>query len=232
MTTLRDYVWVFVGCGGTFYAASPYLAVLRGKYGETHKAIFIDPDSLSENNLVRQWPLYCVGESKVSIAASVLGEEDSLQMIERFSSRDSLVGKETSGKPVLAIVNVDNDDTRLQVAEWLDERVSPGIMVVSGCERLNGQCYSGIWQDGKAILDWRKHHTDVGGERDTGHRCNPQDVRANALTGVCVGMCIEDVARLLESDYVGVAREFWWDIEDDHLRMWHSYIPLGKVVTQ
>ncbi|KKN80407.1 hypothetical protein LCGC14_0330000 [marine sediment metagenome] len=230
MTTLNDYIWVFVGCGGTFYAASPYLAVLRRRYGGKHSTIFIDPDSLAPDNKERQWPLCAPGVTKVSIAAEILGEEEGLEIMARFSPSDPFLGTETSGKPVLAIVNVDNDDTRLQVAEWLAGRVSPGIMVVSGCERLNGQCYSGIWQDGKAILDWRKYHEDVGEEDDTGHRCNPQDVRANALTGVCVGMCIEDVAGLLEGGLIGSAKEFWWETGPRTTSVWHTYVPLIKAV--
>jgi hypothetical protein len=210
--SLKDYVWVFVGCGGTFYAASPYLAVLRRRYagGGT---ILIDPDDLKKDDHDRQWPAYCAG-FKVEAAANALDCDMATQMVGSFNSSDRVLEGPTDGQPVLAIVNVDNDQARLAVADWLASRVSPGIMVVSGCERLFGQCYPGVWMDGEAVHDWRDCHPDVGTESGSMHRCNLQDIRANALTGVCVGMCIEDIARRVENQEWGHLREFYWHIDE------------------
>jgi hypothetical protein len=236
MWTLDEYTWVFIGCGGTFYAASPYLAVLRERYGKT-KAILIDPDTVESENYGRQWPGFQPGSTKVSVASQILNEAESWQVVDSFSPMDEILGRETEGRPVIAVVNVDNDWTRLDAAEWLASRSSPGIMIVSGCERLHGQCYPGIWMGGEAIFDWREHHSDVGQVGLQANRCNLQDVRANALTGVLVGMCIEDIAfRLQETrcDRIDEVLEFYWSVPSEHgigsVRMWNTLAKCRKVV--
>lgn len=229
---LRDYTWVFVGCGGTFYAASPYLAVLAKRYCRS-KAILIDPDTIGSEDYDRQWPGYPNGWTKVEAAQNALCVEGATRLACRFRADDTVLEEATDGRPVLAIVNVDNDEARLDVANWLASRISPGIMVVSGCERNFGQCYPGVWDGGEAILDWRALHPDVG---DTSappvNPCNLQDVRANALTGVLVGMCIEDVAdwlRVVSSEFLS---EFYWGIypETKRVKMWESVVTAERTV--
>ncbi|KKL87890.1 hypothetical protein LCGC14_1930160 [marine sediment metagenome] len=221
---LEDYVWVFVGCGGTFYAASPYLAVLCKRCGCT-APLLIDPDQVTLDNQDRQWAGYGSPYSKVEAAEEVLGiGEDATLIVDRFNPVDSVLCRHTEGKPVIAIVNVDNNAARLEVARWLSDRVSDGIMIVSGCERAFGQCYPGIWKDGEPVYDWRAHHSDVvqDSSSSSDNPCNAQDVRANALTGVLVGMCIEDIARRMsDGDWVNVA-EFYWDLRhpSESLSMW------------
>lgn len=212
LKTLDEYIWVFIGCGGTFYAASPYLAVLAQRYCRRNLLI-IDPDAVSIDNYNRQWPGSKLGESKVGLAAHALCQYDAWQLICRFDPNDHLLNDLTSGQPVLAIVNVDNDSTRLQVAAWLADRQSPGIMIVSGCERTSGQCYPGIWMDGEPVCDWRDYHLEVGASPPAPEcGCNLQDIQANALTGVLVGLCIEDIAWRLENDSLTCVQEFYWEM--------------------
>lgn len=231
---LKEYVWVFVGCGGTFYAASPYLAVLAKRYYGT-QALFLDPDAVRSDNFDRQWPGFIMGESKVELARNALGLPSALGIVGRFDPVDRSLNKATEGRPVLAIVNVDNDEARLNVADWLSSRISTGIMVVSGCEKTLGQCYPGVWNEGEAILDWRTLHPDVGhtsGSSDD--PCNAQTIRSNALTGVLVGMCIEDIAEWLTSaGSHEVLSEFYWDIdpETDRVKMWELLVPTRRAVS-
>lgn len=225
MKTLDEYVWVFIGCGGTFYTTSPYLAVLHRRY-KPKTTILIDPDVVEEGNYDRQWPGFRPGISKVAVADELVHSPDlpmSVCIVDEFNPSDRLLDAHTKGKPVLAIVNVDNDIARLQVADWLENRISPGIMVVSGCERTFGQCYPGIWMDGEPIFDWRDCHKDVGVGPSSPDRCNAQDVRANAMTGVLVGMCIEDIAHRLEHDSLQSVTEFYWlAAVGQSPRMWAS----------
>jgi hypothetical protein len=222
--SLRDYVWVFIGCGGTFYATGPYLAVLRKRYLGEGPTILIDPDDVERSNHSRQWPTFSPGSPKVTCAGTVLDCE-TIAIQAMFNPGDPVLEKETHGKSVLAIVNVDNDDARLDVAEWLESRHDPGIMVVSGCERTFGQCYSGVWMDGEAVHDWRECHPDVGSESEPIRRCNLQDVRANALTGVCTGMCVEDIERRVRSGFWTELLEFYWNADDSgKVRLWQSTV--------
>lgn len=223
LRTFDEYVWMFVGCGGTLYGAMPYLAVLHRRY-QPKDTLFIDPDVIEEGNYDRQWPGWLSGNSKVSIAEEGI-VDPSLDtgrvtcIVDSFRADDPLLGERTDGRPVLAIVNVDNDQARLDVADWLEGRVSDGVMTVSGCEQGKGQCYPGIWLDGEAVYDWREHHPDVGQPSPTGPTCNLQNIRANALTGVLVGMCLEDLANDPCPDSVN---EFYWGTQEGNVHMWAS----------
>ncbi len=229
---LEDYVWIFVGCGGTFYAASPYLAVLYKRY-HPDTLILMDPNVVKDNGQDRQWPGWNPGISKVSVAEEALiqGDRDFqvINLVDKFNLTDSMLCKHTEGKPVIAIVNVDNNEARLDVARWLADRCSDGIMIVSGCERTFGQCYPGIWKDGEPVYDWRESHRDVvqGSSSFSDNPCNAQNVRANALTGVLVGMCIEDVAQMIAREWYTV-QEFYWDIRSGSLRMWTTFVPCKR----
>jgi hypothetical protein len=232
-TAVKDYVWVFIGCGGTFYAASPYLSILLREYAPSDRPIFIDPDITNVGDWFRQWPSSPPGHSKVHLAAGALGERSDLTLgiVEKFRADDPLLEEKTEGSPVLAIVNVDDDQCGLDVAEWLASRISPGIMVVSGCERDYGQCYAGIWEGGRAILDWRELHSDVGQGHQTSHVCGGQNVRANALTGALVGSCVEDMISWVQCKRQ-LLREFYWatkkDKNGENLRMWTSWVKCRK----
>ncbi|KKK83394.1 hypothetical protein LCGC14_2793840, partial [marine sediment metagenome] len=214
-----------------FYTASPYLAVLRRRYQGDSKTILIDPDEIVEGNYGRQWPGFMGGTLKVSCAARSLSLDrlQAMRLANTFDSTDNILAVETDGWPVLAIVNVDNDHARIAVADWLASRMSMGIMVVSGCERLFGQCYSGVWMDGQAVHDWRDHHKEVGQEGTSTLRCNIQDVRANALTGVLVGMCVEDMSTRLVANEWDEVHEFYWEMDSRQaVRMWTSGAVCGK----
>ena len=229
---LKDYAWVFVGCGGTFYAASPYLAVLVRRYCR-RPIILFDPDTVEQENLDRQWPWAEVGDSKVRIGSRALRIEDFVSIVDCFKADDSVLEEATDGRPVLAIVNVDNNEARLDVAAWLASRISPGIMVVSGCEQTLGQCYAGLWDEGEAILDWRTLHPDVG---DTTvapvNSCNIQTIQSNALTGVLVGMCIEEIARWLQYSQRKDVSEYYWDIDKEtgRVKMWELLVETKREV--
>lgn len=215
----EDYVWVFVGCGGTFYAASPYLAVLCERYG-CKEPVLIDPDHVTTGNQDRQWAGYNSSYDKVEVAGQALGVGgECIGLVSKFDPADRILCDLTNGKPVIAIVNVDNNAARLEVAQWLSERHSDGIMIVSGCERTFGQCYPGIWKDGEPVYDWRESHRDVvlDSSSTPSNPCNAQDVRANALTGVLVGMCIEDVAHRMNEGNWDKVMEFYWNITSDGL---------------
>lgn len=223
-STLNDYVWVYIGCGGTFYQASPYLSVLQQTHGAGALVLTIDPDKTSEDGGDRQWPRWHKNFPKANLAVSVLGRlggDNHKVLVEAFSETSPELREATDGKPVLAIVNVDNDECRLDVARWLSSRVADGIMLVSGCSRTYGQCYPGVWRGGRPIYDWRKLHTDVGEpeEAGVGGQCNLQTVRANALTGVCVGQCLEDIAMRVDMDNWYNVKEFHWSAENDTLSM-------------
>jgi len=222
LRTFDEYVWVFVGCGGTLYGASAYLSVLHRRY-DPKKTFLIDPDAVESENFDRQWPGWCPGNSKVSAAEEVLVDRRRpgavVGIVDTFRADDSLLEESTDGRPVLAIVNVDNDQARLDVADWLESRVSDGVMIVSGCEHDKGQCYPGIWLGGEAVYDWREHHPDVGQPSPTGPTCNLQNIRANALTGVLVGMCLEDLAT--SHSRPGMVTEFYWSFDRTRgVRMW------------
>lgn len=236
MQTLNEYVWVFIGCGGTFYAASPYLSTLVRRYSR-RAVVIIDPDDIEESNQDRQWPEHLVGTTKVECADTALATfiaHDALKLVSRFQEVGRHLDKVTNGQPVLAIVNVDNDQTRLDVARWLENRVSPGIMVVSGCERTHGQAYPGIWMDGEPVYDWRNIHADVGEESsEPVNPCQAQNIQANALTGTLVGMCIEDIARRLSDGTLNFVREYYWNVGEGPtplLAMWHTTEECGKAV--
>ncbi len=212
---IEEYTWVFIGCGGTFYAASPYLAVLHQRYNvNQHKTFLYDPDVVAPNNWHRQWPGTVVGASKIVLAAIALNlrSNERVCVEEVFDPNTPELAQAIEGRPVIAIVNVDNNATRLQVAEWLESRSSSGIMIVSGCEKDHGQCYPGIWEDGEPVYDWRPWHEDVTTAVVPTNPCDRQTIHANALTGVCVGSCIEDVVAHLGTDEpLHRITEFYWD---------------------
>ena len=226
----EDYVWVFVGCGGTFYAASSYLSVLCKRYCRG-TMILVDPDIVGIDGQDRQWSGWNPNQSKVEVAGYILDQDDlvPITLVSKFDPADSLLCKHTEGKPVMAIVNVDNNEARLDVARWLADRCSDGIMIVSGCEKTFGQCYPGIWKDGEPVYDWRESHRDVvqGSSSSSDNPCNAQDVRANALTGVLVGMCIEDVAQKMTEGWY-TTREFYWKMRNESLTMWSALVACKK----
>ncbi len=212
---LGDFTWVFIGCGGTFYGAAPYLSVLWHRH-KPKRTIFIDPDYIEDRNAERQWPTASAGTAKTELGADAVsawsydeGEYDIEMLNSRFD--EFTLANETG--PILAIVNVDNNPARLAVRSWLDTRQSMGIMVVSGCQHNYGQVYYGVWQDGP-IHDWLPLHDDVNNTdppRLQPGGCGGQTISANVLTGQFVGVAIEDIERQLSLDgpFAYVTEWYW-----------------------
>jgi len=207
---------VFVGCGGTFFMGMPYFKVLMRRY-DPRRVLFVDPDKVLGKNQNRQWPHKgSRGEFKSLVATSEfdLGCHYGLSFREFIRSpvEDFLPGD------VLLVVNVDNDEARLEVREWVKERPGWAGMVVSGCEANYGQAYWGAWKNGVAIHDWRMLHKDVGREEEVeqGHTCMPQTAEANALTGVLAGLALADALACYEGDrsfsYTH-SREYYWSMD-------------------
>lgn len=223
---------VFVGCGGTFFMGMPYFKVLVRRC-KPRRVVFVDPDKVLGKNLDRQWPYR---EARGQYKAMVAREEFCSRSNDPVFRRDSchveipflyapssfgtLVQLEVvNGGPVndgdvLLVVNVDNDEARLEVREWANGRKGWTGMVVSGCEADYGQAYWGAWQDGVVIHDWWVLHPDVGQVGGTEHRCAPQTAEANAMTGVLVGLALADLLTCYDWDRsASHVREYYWSMD-------------------
>lgn len=203
---------VFVGCGGTFFMGVPYFKVLVQRC-DPRQVLFVDPDKVRGKNLDRQWPYKDLrGEYKAWLAAQEFG---------RCSIMDAACGPflacgvwVESEKDALVVVNVDNDEARLEVREWAKNRPGWSGMVVSGCEANYGQAYWGAWEDGVAIHDWGELHPDVGRDEGTEHRCAPQTAEANAMTGVLAGLALADLLAVYQTGvHPTMVREYYWSVD-------------------
>jgi hypothetical protein len=198
---LGEFTLVFVGCGGTFWAGANTFAALLRAYS-VGNVICTDPDSVTRENQERQWTAAGVGRPKAELAVETLGRGTAI-------STNFQAGDLPFGVPVIVVTNPDNHDCRLGVAYALAARRGLGIQVVSGCELDHGEVYTGAWEDGRIIHEWRYFHPDVT-YADRGARpspqdreaCGGQDIRANSLTGMLVGLALEEVLS-------GVSRPFW-----------------------
>ena len=208
-----DWVWVYVGCGGTFYMAAPFLAVQEARR-QGGVSVLVDPDCIEDGNEDRQWPGWVPGDAKVEAGRQALYlEEDRCAMVEkRFL--DSDLAKYVGDRSVLAIVNVDNNPTRVEVRNWLSMRHASGALLLSGCEDTMGQAYWGLWDQGKAVHDCLDVHFDVLSEDVTSvDKCNLQTAIANQMTASCLAMAFLDLATCVEFLEQGLPvcpSEFHW----------------------
>lgn len=223
---MRGATYVFVGCGGTFWCGTPYLSNLMRRYKpiEVH---MVDPDVLLEGNLDRQWTnrasavLSCLEDHidcwKVDIAGEAFDYggaiEDHTSKFEDWTAKDGLEG------PVVVVVNVDSNRSRLAIREWCRDRGTKELtaMVVSGCDGGGGQAYWGVWGTPPHLRDhdWLPLHKDVETEPDLvvrrEHGCGGQTTFANALTGQLLGMSIENLTQYVETTPSDI-QEYWWEI--------------------
>lgn len=211
---------VFVGCGGTFWAAHPYYAALiRGGKAECE---VVDMDTLSEANQLRQWVTgYDVGTPK-----SVLGGRlvSGTPHMKSFRGWTQCSEREYSHCTIF-VTNVDNDRCRLEVADWCSRAEGLNIQIVSGCENTFGQVYAGAWYNGEAYHDWRRLHQDVVDELPPeGEACGGQDIRANAITGFLSAQMLETHLEYLRRVSVDSRRweetteeEVYWALNDEGL---------------
>lgn len=223
MNNTTELDLIFVGCGGTFFMGASLFKVLVRRY-KPRNVIFVDPDRLKGSNQDRQWPhLLDKGCSKSHLAHAFFGVKSSFRVHETFSDFTTAIDSGICPLgDVLLVVNVDNDETRLEVRNWAKSRQGWAGMVVSGCETDYGQAYWGAWEKGEAIHDWQVLHLDVGRKEGTEHRCTPQTAEANAMTGVLVGLVLGDVWEAYrEGDYSYLVREYYWNKSPLHtVRSW------------
>lgn len=230
---------VFVGCGGTFWCASPMMAALVRRY-MPERCYFVDPDVLEERNLERQWVTSKTHQLKARNACTaVLGPcyrapVTGVQFQGMWADFVEKYRKELSGSDVVLVVNVDNDDARLQIREFCREHTGKAVMVMSGCDVAHGQVYTGWWEDGRPLNDWAVWHPDVVKDKPPADTCG-QNIFSNAMTGVFLGAAFQTVCDALDQRVTPTtALEWYWKREDGDFRMrsWTDEIELGKVATK
>lgn len=210
-----------VGCGGTFWCATPLLSALL-KQMEPRRVRLFDPDVLEEKNLSRQWVNAeglvarpdLIGTPKVVLAAKALGYKCEL-FKECFNLMTDLQDNHT-----LVIVNVDNNRSRVLAWERMSSSPYDTVFVVSGCDGGGGQVYYGVrrvYPSGGvyADYDWVDYHPDVqedpGGEPRREMGCGGQTVYANAITGQLLGFTIMQSWERYTGGEGTPVKEWCWD---------------------
>lgn len=233
---MRQRVFVFVGCGGTFWTASPTLAALTKKY-QPQKCFFVDPDVLEERNLERQWVLAQPFDTKANIGRkAIVGAEmratiEGKSCLQLFSEWLQEHRGELADKDVVFIVNVDNDDARLEIRDYcrLLHR-GTAIMVMSGCDVNYGQVYTGWWEEQRPHHDWAESHPDIQRNKPPGDRCG-QNIFSNSMTGAFLGAAMHHVCGHLElEEKPEVMLEWYWRRgENDYIiKSWtDEVVPTG-----
>jgi hypothetical protein len=230
----NEITWMFVGCGGTFYCATPYLAVLLARY-KPKLVITVDPDSLVTTNTERQWANASTPRlgAKVLLARFALGADTWAAQTQTVSERFKGADWDELEGPVVLVVNVDSHEGRLECHKWASTRPGVTAMVVSGCDGNKGQCLWGLYKDGEAIHDWLALHPDtydlsLDERRGT---CGGQTILANAITGQLVGMAVEEAfdAMLWLPEVPDVVGERYWRRESRPgkplaFRAWDIYV--------
>lgn len=217
--------FIFAGCGGTFWTATPILAALVKKY-KPDLCAFVDPDILEAHNLQRQWVNADAGQSKVTVARfAVMGEaaeHGSIASVNRFPEGG---GQQFDGMDVIVITNVDSNAARLDIRNWCRRRPGFSAMIVSGCDKTYGQVYTGIWHNQDALVDWGEWHPEMESPTSPANTCG-QNIMSNAQTGVYLGWALMDVME----QYLGGgdAREYYWsrDQGTSCLKGWMETIPM------
>lgn len=241
---------VFVGCGGTFWTSSPYFSYLLQEIRPA-SVYAIDPDKLTEENLERQWCNYSdrnVGVAKATCAMREIALQDRTTCgvygvaVKKFQEwmNDVDAQEDLEDKPVLVIVNVDNDEARLAVREWCQQRFRQTIMVMSGCDMNYGQVYYGVYQGAGGLPakhDWFDLHTDVGKRAEPIQRdgvgCGAQSTLSNFMTGALFAPAIEEAVQWFRDEWTvkTVGEWYWRRFEDGKLKAWTQYaLPSGLEV--
>lgn len=227
---MGDWNVIFVGCGGTFYAALGLIAQWLHKWAP-NRVLLCDPDALEVQNFNRQWALVQnnTADSKVSAASRMLRrcyrtEQHNCTFGEL--TRIHSVRRSLETMPTLLVVNTDNNASRLECRNWckaLAERHSTG-MVVSGCDAMRGQAYSGLWTPMDEVHDWLRTHADVEDTSEDGTTppCGGQTLESNALTAVCLGNALQNFA-----NHVTASQrlcEYYWNKSDGRTLMYEREV--------
>lgn len=218
---LRDWNTIFVGCGGTFYAALSLIAQWLYKW-TPGRVMLCDPDILEARNFHRQWAMASREDSKAGMACRVLRTFGPVPHACRFSELTGInsVRRSLEIAPTLLVVNTDNNESRLECRNWckaLAERHSTG-MVVTGCDAEKGQAYSGLWTPMGDVHDWLEAHSDVEdtSEDGTNPPCGGQTLESNALTAICMGRALENFCLHVTAGQR--LREYYWSKMDQEGR--------------
>lgn len=220
----RKATFVFVGCGGTFWCASPMLAALVKRYNP-ETTIFVDPDKLERRNLERQW---CVQPRtvrdnegyKARLAQAAVRPGLSISTTETFQEGANDLREALEGRAVVLVCNVDSDKARIDMAQWASMRQAETVMILSGCDTDYGQVYYGWWKNGESVRDWRKSHPDVTEDEKPKDSCG-QNIMSNALSGVLLGLALEEVMPYVMRDQLPTeVKEWYWKREGTALKTW------------
>jgi hypothetical protein len=225
---------VFVGCGGTFWHAGNFFTYLL-KALQPGFINFVDYDEITEANAERQW---CDGEwigkskSEAARAWSTPAEllDRSIAYPMGFAewareNRRRRLPQLNGDEDILLIVNVDNDQARLEIREWAMQYRGTVVMVMSGCDTNYGQVYYGVYGREGAKHDWLPFHTDVGNreapvqKNDGG--CGAQSAASNFITGSLFAMAIAEGLRWFYGEFDKVGEWYWrHDKEKGTTKVW------------
>lgn len=211
---MRDEIWVFVGCGGTFFHALTMYQALVAKY-RPERVLCIDPDVITEDNRTRQWFGATLGARKGLAAASYLEPADSLSVKVGAAGWESDIVQlmpDIHGGRVLWVVNVDNHEARRELVWWVRRLAGDHRMVVSGCDKKKGQVWWGHWRSRGALFDWLELHPDVANGDGMMDPAYGQDVKANAATGFLSATMIQSY---LEDGNSPRKQEVYWQEDEE-----------------
>jgi len=215
--------FIFAGCGGTFWTATPFLAALVRKY-RPDLCAFVDPDFIEAGNLNRQWVNETEERAKATLArAAVMGPKEhaaitDIDFFPKCTVDHKECWKQFDGMDTVVITNVDSNQARLDIRRWCRGRPGFSAMIVSGCDTDYGQVYWGAWKDQDAIYDFLPSHPDLEQARQPTDACG-QNIMSNAQTGVFLGWALDDVMRGYADGCYPFAREYYWKLKEGRVAM-------------
>lgn len=213
--------FIFAGCGGTFWTATPLLAALVRKY-RPDLCAFVDPDTLETRNLGRQWVTQEPGVSKVVAGAEAVMAFGAVS--ECKQEKFPCVMPKFDGMDTIVITNVDSNQARLDIRRWCRGRPGFSAMIVSGCDKDYGQVWWGAWKDQDTIYDFLPAHPDLEQVRQPGDACG-QNIMSNAQTGVLLGWALDDVMRGYADGCYPFVREYYWKLKEGEVKAWTDTLP-------
>lgn len=218
-------VFVFAGCGGTFWTATPQLAALTKKY-KPDLVLYIDPDRLEGHNLERQWVLATEGQEKAEAAMLACSDSRAMYFPETFppSMRSGINDEIEDGDRVIVVTNVDSNPARVKIRDWCLNRRGWTAQIVSGCDLTYGQVYYGIYVDRHPLVDWIENHPDVVEPTEPGPACG-QNISSNAMTGVFLGWALQEVMLHAEDPGYAPVQEYYWKVDGEgRVRVWTELV--------